>query len=134
MIHSKILVISGKSGSGKTYQLKKIANDQKGCFFHADEVLDILFKSITGISERLEEQSVPAQFLPSNTTTVIFDDVDYVFRGKTHCQEELCKVICNMARQNIKVVMGITDIEDVPVIKQFLTSEQIKELVELKMI
>lgn len=134
MIHSKILVLSGESGSGKTYQLKKITNDQNGWFFRADEVLNILVESITAISERLKEQSVSAQFLPSDTTVVIFDDVDYVFRGKTQCQEELCKVIWNMARQNIKVAIGVTDIEEIPVIKQFLISEQIKELVEWKMI
>ena len=134
MIRSKILVISGKNGSGKTYQLKKIASNQNGCFFHADEVLNILVQSITAISERLEEESVPVQLLPSNTTMVIFDDIDYAFKGKTQCQEELCKVILNMARQNIKVVIGVTDIEDISIIKQFLASEQIKELVEWKMI
>lgn len=42
MVHGKILVFSGKSGSGKTYQLKKLVNDQNARFFHGDEILDMV--------------------------------------------------------------------------------------------
>ena len=131
MDHDKILVFSGQSGSGKTYQLKKLVNDQNARFLHADELLDIIvICAKCAYTGELKKADPTTLLLATGATMFAFDDIDYEFKGKTRCQKEICKVIWNLAKRGHQVAIGVIDIEDVPVIKQFLTSSPIEELVE----
>jgi hypothetical protein len=131
MDHDKILVFSGRSGSGKTYQLKKLVNDQNARFLHADELLDIIVTCAKcAYTEELKKADPATLLLATGATMFAFDDIDYEFKGKPQCQKEICKVIWNLAKRGHQVAIGVIDIEDVPVIKQFLTSSPIAGLVE----
>ena len=131
MDRSKILVFSGKSGSGKTYQLKKFAGNQNALFFHADELLDVIAKCAEyAYTGEFEKADLITQLLSSGATRFAFDDIDYEFKGKTQCQTELCKTIWTLAEHGSQVAIGVIDIDDVPVIKQFLTNSPIAGLVE----
>ena len=115
----KIFVFSGKSGSGKTYQLKKIANNQYARYFHADELLDMIIHC-----GEYANTNLASLFLSSGATMFAFDDIDYELEGKTQCQEELCRAIWNLVKHGCRIAMGVVNIEKVPAIKQFLTSSQ----------
>lgn len=131
MNHSNIFVFSGKSGSGKTYQLKKFANNRDAQFFHADEILNLIVTCAksAGTGE-FGKADLTTQFLSSGATMFAFDDIDYEFKGKIQCQKELCKAVLNLAKRGSQIAIGVIDIEDIPVIKQFLTSNPIAEFVE----
>ena len=129
MVHGKILVFSGKSGSGKTYQLKKIVNDQNARYFHADETLDMVVNCAKHACAG-EKADLTTQLLSSGATLFAFDDIDYDFKGKTQCQTQLCRTIQNLTEHGIQIAIGVIDIEDVPVIKQFLASNPIAEFIE----
>ena len=129
MVHGKILVFSGKSSSGKTYQLKKLVNDQNARFFHADEILDM----VVNCAKRAcagEKADLTTQLLSSGATLFAFDNIDYDFEGKKQCQTQLCQTIRNLTEHGSRIAIGVIDIEDVPVIKRFLASSPIAELVE----
>ncbi len=129
MVHGKILVFSGKSGSGKTYQLKKLVNDQNARFFHADEILDMVVNCAKSACAG-EKADLTTQLLSSGAALFAFDNIDYDFKGKTQCQTQLCQTIRNLTEHGSQIAIGVIDIEDVPVIKQFLASSPIAELVE----
>lgn len=131
MEHGRILVFSGKSGSGKTYQLKKFVNNQNARFFHDDELLDMIVNCAKcAYAGEFEKADLTTQLLSSGATLFAFDDIDYDFKGKTQCQTQLCQTIRNLTEHGSQIAIGVIDIEDVPVIKQFLTSSPIAELVE----
>ena len=131
MEYGRILVFSGKSGSGKTYQLKKLANNQNARFLHDDELLDMIITCAKyACAGEFEKADLTTQFLSSGATLFAFDDIDYDFKGKTQCQTQLCQTIRNLTEHGSQIAIGVIDIEDVPVIKQFLTSSPIAGLVE----
>lgn len=131
MEHGKIFVFSGKSGSGKTYQLKKFANNQNARFLHDDELLDMIITCAKyACAGEFEKADLTTQLLSSGATLFAFDDIDYDFKGKTQCQTQLCQTIRNLTEHGSQIAIGVIDIEDVPVIKQFLTSSPIAGLVE----
>ena len=79
---------------------------------------------------RREKADLTTQLLSSGATLFAFDDIDYDFKGKTQCQTQLCRTIQNLTEHGIQIAIGVIDIEDVPVIKQFLASNPIAELIE----
>lgn len=131
MKHGRILVFSGESGSGKTYQLKKFVNDQNSRFFHADELLDMIITCAKcAYTGELKKADLTTRLLATGATVFAFDDIDYEFKGKTQCQKEICNVTWNLTEHGSQVAIGVIDIADIPVIKQFLTSRPIAGLVE----
>ncbi len=131
MVHGKILVYSGKSGSGKTYQFKKLVSGQNAQYFHVDELLGMMVNCIEcAYTEEFEKADLTTRLLSSGATLFAFDDIDYGFKGKIYSQMLLCETIHNLAEHGCQIAIGVIDIEDVPIIKQFLASSPIAELVE----
>ena len=96
MEHGRILVFSGKSGSGKTYQLKKLINDQNSRFFHDDELLDMIVNCAKcACVGKFKKADLTTRLLATGATVFAFDDIDYGFKGKTQCQKEICNAIWN---------------------------------------
>ena len=123
MVHGKILIYSGKSGSGKTYQLKALANNPNAQFWRAGQLWDIIDKYIDGLGA-FGDVGLSTYILSRGITMYAFDDVDYLLKGKTQCQKEFCKMIWDMLKRGSEIAIAVIDIEDVPVIGRFLISSQ----------
>lgn len=116
---SCLIIIDGRSGSGKTRLIKKVlAGFDNKVIIPYSEFIDLMVCDIKSRTDYFKESLVQYKI-------IAFDDMDFL-RGKLAAQETTAYIINNLLKNNIHVIIiGINLVERVPKLLTSVNKEDI---------